>query len=54
MRYIEEKCAGSQVSEIVIGTTKPERIHESARACDITLTRKEWYEIYLAAGNKLP
>ena len=38
----------------VIGTTKPERIRESARACDFTLTRKEWYEIYLAAGNRLP
>ena len=40
--------------QAVIGTTKPERIRESARACDFTLTRKEWYEIYLAAGNKLP
>ena len=40
--------------QAVIGTTRPERIRESARACDFTLTRKEWYEIYLAAGNKLP
>lgn len=41
-------------TQAVIGTTKPERIRESAKACDITLTRKEWYEIYLAAGNRLP
>ena len=41
-------------TQAVIGTTKPERIRESARACDFTLSRKEWYEIYLAAGNKLP
>ena len=41
-------------TQAVIGTTKPSRIRESARACDFTLTRKEWYEIYIAAGNKLP
>ena len=41
-------------TQAVIGTTKPERIRDSARAADITLTRKEWYEIYLAAGNRLP
>ena len=40
--------------QAVVGTTKPERIRESARACDFTLTRREWYEIYQAAGNKLP
>ena len=41
-------------TQAVIGTTKPERIRESAHACDFTLTRKEWYVIYLAAGNRLP
>lgn len=40
--------------QAVIGTTKPARIRESAAAADITLTKKEWYEIYLAAGNRLP
>ena len=40
--------------QAVIGTTKPARIRESAKATEINLTRKEWYEIYLAAGNKLP
>lgn len=40
--------------QAIIGTTKPARIKESAKATDFTLTRKEWYELYLAAGNKLP
>lgn len=40
--------------QAIIGTTKPSRIQEAAQAADITLTRKEWYEIYLAAGNDLP
>lgn len=40
--------------QAVIGTTKEKRLAESARACDIELTRKEWYEIYLSAGNDLP
>lgn len=40
--------------QAVIGTTKASRIKDSAKATDFTLTRKEWYELYLAAGNKLP
>lgn len=40
--------------QAIIGTTKPSRIQEAAQAAEITLTRKEWYEIYLAAGNDLP
>ena len=40
--------------QAIIGTTKPSRVIESAQAGDIQLTRKEWYEIYLAAGNDLP
>lgn len=40
--------------QAVIGTTKPERIIESAKATEITLTREEWYEIYLSAGHQLP
>lgn len=40
--------------QAVIGTTKPARVKESAAAADVALTKKEWYEIYLAAGNKLP
>jgi predicted oxidoreductase len=38
----------------VVGTTRPERVREAARASDIALTREEWYAIYRAAGNVLP
>lgn len=38
----------------VIGTTSPQRVWELAKACDVELSRPEWYEIYTAAGNVLP
>ena len=38
----------------IIGTTNIQRVKDSCSASTITLTRPEWYEIYLAAGNKLP
>ncbi|MBM7570793.1 aldo/keto reductase [Aquibacillus albus] len=38
----------------VVGTMNPQRLSDISKASDIELTRKEWYEIYLAAGNKLP
>ncbi len=38
----------------ILGTTNPQRVKDSCQASNITLTRAEWYEIYLAAGNKLP
>ncbi len=38
----------------VTGTMNAERLKDCARAADIRLTREEWYEIYLSAGNKLP
>lgn len=40
--------------QAVIGTTKKARVAEAAKAAEIQLTRKEWYEIYLAAVNDLP
>ena len=40
--------------QAVVGTTNPEHLRETAKAADIELTRKEWYEIYVSAGNKLP
>ncbi|WP_010632118.1 aldo/keto reductase [Sporolactobacillus vineae] len=39
--------------QIILGTTNPKRVTASAKGADITLTRNEWYEIYLAAGNKI-
>lgn len=38
----------------IVGTTNAERLKDICKASDITLTRQEWYKIYLAAGNKLP
>jgi predicted oxidoreductase len=38
----------------VTGTMNPERLQVCAKAADIRLTREEWYQIYLAAGNILP
>lgn len=38
----------------IIGTTSPGRVIDSCKASGISLTRPEWYEIYLAAGNRLP
>lgn len=38
----------------VIGTMNVTRLNECIKASDIRLTRKEWYEIYLSAGYKLP
>ncbi len=40
--------------QAIVGTTRHERIRESATACGWHMSREEWYEIYLAAGNKLP
>lgn len=38
----------------IVGTTNPGRVRDISKASDVKLTRQEWYEIYLAAGNKLP
>jgi predicted oxidoreductase len=38
----------------VVGTMNPSRLKDCCKAADIRLTREEWYEIYRAAGNKLP
>ena len=40
--------------QIVSGTTSLERMEEIASACDVTLTREEWYQLYLSAGHLLP
>ncbi len=38
----------------IVGTMNVERLKDSCQAADIWLTREEWYEIYLSAGNLLP
>ena len=40
--------------QIVLGTTTPERVAASALGSEIPLTRAEWYELFRAAGYKVP
>ena len=40
--------------QAVVGTTNTKHLREVSQAGNFSLTRKEWYEIYLAAGNNLP
>ena len=38
----------------VTGTTNLARLTDCLKAADVRITHEEWYEIYRAAGNKLP
>ncbi|MGN0486751.1 MAG: aldo/keto reductase family oxidoreductase [Acutalibacteraceae bacterium] len=38
----------------ITGTTSLKRLTDCLSAAQVKLTREEWYEIYKAAGNKLP
>ena len=38
----------------VVGTMNVTHLNEICEASGIRLTRKEWYDIYISAGNKLP
>ncbi|MEO5613475.1 MAG: aldo/keto reductase [Cypionkella sp.] len=40
--------------QVVLGTTKPARVRESAAGSDVRLTREEWYRLFRAAGHVLP
>lgn len=40
--------------QAVIGTTNLKHLNAFGGCCEIPLTNKEWYDIYLAAGHKLP
>ena len=40
--------------QVVLGTTKPERVVEAAAGSDVALTRAEWYRLFRAAGHLLP
>lgn len=49
--WILRHPAGMQA---IVGSMNPERIAQFAQAGDVVLTRKEWYELYVSAGNKMP
>jgi len=38
----------------ILGSMNPTRIRDMARSVEVSLTRPQWYELYRAAGNKLP
>ncbi len=38
----------------IAGTANPTHLEELAKAIDVKLTRREWYELYLSTGKKLP
>jgi predicted oxidoreductase len=40
--------------QVVLGTTKPDRVRESVAGSDVVLTREEWYRLFRAAGHKVP
>ena len=40
--------------QAIVGTTNVERLQGICKAAEIVLTRQEWYQLYCAAGKKLP
>jgi predicted oxidoreductase len=40
--------------QVVLGTTKPERLRESVAGAGVELSRPEWYRLLRAAGHILP
>ena len=41
-------------TQVIVGTTNPERLKAMCKGSEVVLTREEWYEIYRAAGHKIP
>ncbi len=40
--------------QVITGTTKPERLTHCCAGSQVPLTKQEWYELYMAAGNMIP
>ncbi|MCL2843296.1 MAG: aldo/keto reductase [Oscillospiraceae bacterium] len=40
--------------QVITGSMNPERIRQIAKAAEVCLSRTEWYDLYLSAGNMLP
>lgn len=40
--------------QVILGTTKPQRIIDACKGSQLPLTRAEWYELYQSAGNLIP
>jgi predicted oxidoreductase len=37
--------------QVILGTTKPQRLIDSCKGSELAITKEEWYELYIAAGN---
>ena len=40
--------------QVIVGTTNVDRLEAICEATNITLTREEWYKLYISAGHILP
>jgi len=40
--------------QVVLGTTRIERVRDAALGSDLPFTREEWYRLFIAAGHLLP
>lgn len=40
--------------QLIAGTMKPDHLKDICDATDVQLTRREWYDIFLAAGHSVP
>lgn len=40
--------------QVLLGSMNPQRLEKMASGAEVDLTRQEWYDLYLAAGNDLP
>lgn len=40
--------------QVIVGTTNPERLERISKAINFSLTREEWYKLYISANKQLP
>lgn len=40
--------------QVILGSMNEQHLKESITGADVELTKQEWYDIYMAAGNTLP
>lgn len=40
--------------QTIVGSTNKQRVADISQASGVTLTREEWYALYMAAGKRLP
>ena len=45
---------GGAKMQAIAGTMNPEHLKDICAAAEVTLTRHEWYQLYLASGKFLP